>query len=171
LHQRTHEACAQRVARLGDPGHFLAAQVRAGIRIEQAPRRVRRWNVAARMVQRGIDRPDVRPHERARKRHLARRELDRVVDVEELAQAKHGRIERALGGGAVGVGPKCGHQEVGVDVLAFHRDHELQELERALLRLSREAHRFAVARQLESAQRANPQPERPLRPGVVRCDQ
>ena len=48
-----------------------------------------------------------------------------------------------------------------VDVVPAECHQQLHEIERALLRLAGEAHRHAVADELESAERPDPQPERP----------
>ena len=107
--------------------------------------------------------------DRAGERELAGREHEGVVDVEQLAQAEERRVERRLGGVAVGVRPQRRHQLLAVDVAAVLRDQELQEVEGTLLRLAGEAHRHAVANELEAAERPDPQPERPRRRGVGGC--
>ena len=59
-----------------------------------------------------------------------------------LRKRKSADIERALRGGAVGIGPQRGHHVLDVDILAAERDNELQQVERPLLRLAGEAHRL-----------------------------
>ena len=52
--------------------------------------------------------------------------------------------------------------------MAAERHHELQQIERPLLRLAGEAHRLSVANQLESPEHANPQAKGPGRSCVRR---